>query len=86
MKVFMVDPDDSMGTQILAQEHRAIELLARETHSSIAKVQEIFLSEYVKIAPNAHITAFLPLLTSNRVRAILDAANEANEHSPTVQP
>jgi hypothetical protein len=76
--------NDSMDAQILVQEQWAIELLARETHTAIAKVQEIFLSEYAKIAPDAHITSFLPLLTSNRVRAILGAANEVNENTPTL--
>jgi hypothetical protein len=75
---------DSMNTHILAQEQWAIQLLARETHTAIATVQELFLSEYAKIAPDAHITSFLPLLTSNRVRAILGAANRANDHAPTI--
>lgn len=76
--------NDSMDAQILAQEQWAIELLARETHTAIAKVQELFLSEYAKIEPDAHITSFLPLLTSNRVRAILGAANLANDRAPTI--
>ena len=67
---------------ILAQEQWAIELLARETHSTIAKVQEIFLSEYVKIAPHARITSFLPLLACNRVRAILGGGDNANDPTP----
>jgi hypothetical protein len=74
--------NDSMDAQILAQEQWAIELLARETNTAIAKVQEIFLSEYAKIAPDAHVKSFLPLLTSNRVRAILGEGNEANDHIP----
>ena len=63
----------AMATRILAQEQWAIEALARETHNTIARVQEVFLREYERIAPDAHITAFLPVLTSNRVRAILGA-------------
>jgi len=73
-----------MDAQILAQERCVIELLARETDSTIAKVREIFLSEYAKIAPHAHITSFLPLLTCNRVRAILGGENKANE--PIAKP
>jgi hypothetical protein len=76
--------DDAMDSQILAQERWAIELLARETDTPIAKVQEIFLIEYAKIAPHAHIKSFLPLLTSNRVRAILGEVNEARDHTPTL--
>ena len=44
---------DSMDSRILTQEERAIELLARETHTPIAKVQEIFLIEHAKLAEGA---------------------------------
>jgi hypothetical protein len=74
--------NDSMDSQILAQEQWAIELLARETHTAVAKVQEIFLIEYAKLAVGAHIKSFLPLLTSNRVRGILDAKNQGNDCLP----
>jgi hypothetical protein len=70
-----------MDLQLLVQEQWAIELLARETHTAIAKVQDIFLIEYAKIAPHAHIKSFLPLLTSNRVRAILGGGNGAHDHT-----
>jgi hypothetical protein len=63
--------DDSTDSKILAQEQFTIELLSRETHTAVAKVQEIFLIEYGKLAPHAHVTAFLSLLASNRVRAVL---------------
>jgi hypothetical protein len=61
----------STDTQLLLHEQWAIELLARETNTSIAKVQEVFLGEYARIALKAHVTAFLPLLTCKRVRATL---------------
>jgi hypothetical protein len=67
--------NDAADSQLLAQEEWSIELLARETHTEIDKVQQIFLTEYRKLAVNAHITAFLPLLTCNCVRGILDAQN-----------
>jgi hypothetical protein len=67
--------DDAADSQLLAQEQWSIELLARETHTEIAKVQKIFLIEYRKLAVNAHITSFLSLLTCNCVRGILDAQN-----------
>jgi hypothetical protein len=78
--------DDSMDSQILIQEQWAIELLARETHASVAKVQKIFLIEYAKLAAHAHIKSFLPLLTSNSVRCILDAQNAENACLPTPEP
>jgi len=65
--------NDSMDTQILSQEQWTIELLARETHTAIGTVQEVFLVEYRKLAAHAHIKSFLPLLASNSVRVILDA-------------
>ena len=42
------DSNDSMDAQILSQEQWAIELLARETHTEISAVQEVFLVEYKK--------------------------------------
>jgi hypothetical protein len=62
---------DTSDSQILAQEQRAIEFLARETHTPVAKVQEIYLAEYARLAPKAHIKSFLPLLICKRVRVIL---------------
>jgi hypothetical protein len=67
--------NDSTDTQILSQEQRAIEALARDTRTAVVKVQEIFLTEYRKLAANARIRSYLPLLTSNSVRTILDAKN-----------
>lgn len=66
------DPQDA---QILSQEQWSIELLSRETDTAIAKVQEVFLAEYKKLAMNAHIESYLPLLACNSVRVILDARN-----------
>jgi hypothetical protein len=56
---------------ILVHEHPAIERLALETHTSVEQVQQVFLSEYLKLATDAHVQSFLPLLVVNRVRAIL---------------
>lgn len=67
--------NDSMGSPILVQEERAIERLAHETHTAVAKVQEIFLIEYEKLSVGAHIKSFLPVLAGNSVRAILDRQN-----------
>jgi hypothetical protein len=69
----MLEP--SLETRLLAEEQPTIEMLARESHTAIEKVQEVFLLEYAKIAAGAHITAFLPLLACNRVRAALRAQN-----------
>lgn len=72
--------DDSMDSQILTHEQRAIELLARETHTSIATVQEIFLIEHAKLSVGARIQSYLPVLTGNHVRVILDERNAAKDN------
>ena len=71
--------NNSMDAEILSQEQWAIELLSRETHTAIARVQEVFLIEYKKLASNAHIKSYLPLLTGNCVRVILGAQNAEND-------
>jgi len=73
------DSNDSMDAQILSQEQWAIELLARETHTAIAAVQEVFLMEYKRLGENAHIKSYLPLLACNSVRGILESANAGKE-------
>lgn len=67
--------NNATDSQLLSQEEWSIALLARETHTELAKVQQMFLIEYRKLAANAHITSFLSLLTCNCVRGILDAQN-----------
>jgi len=61
--------------QILWQEKWAIELLARETHTAIAQVQETFLIEYKKLAMNARVKAYLSLLVRKSVKVILNGRN-----------
>ncbi len=72
----MTNPLDA---QILSQEQWSIELLARETHSEISRVQEVFLTEYKNLAAHAHISSYLALLTCNKVRGILESANAATD-------
>jgi hypothetical protein len=43
-------------------------------------VQEIFLVEHAKLAVGARIQSYLPVLTGNRVRVILDERNAAKDH------
>jgi hypothetical protein len=69
----MADP--LQDSAILEQERLPIELLARETHTTIAKVQEVFLEEYKKLAQGARIMAFVPLLAGNLVRKRLTDQN-----------
>jgi hypothetical protein len=74
--------NDSVDARILSQERRSIELLARSTDTAIGTVQEVFLSEYRRLAATARIKSYLPLLTSNGVRGILDSANAVKARVP----
>lgn len=71
--------NDSMDAQILSQEQWAIELLARETHTAVAAVKEIFLVEYKRLAEHAHIKSYLPLVACNSARGILESVNAGKE-------
>ena len=73
---------ESADSRILAQEERTIARLARDTHTTLVKVQEVFLAEYAKLAPNARVRAFLPLLVGNRVRAVLRKARISGAGAP----
>jgi hypothetical protein len=66
---------DLSDAQVLAREMHCISSLARKTHTAIATVQEVYLSEYKRLGEISRIKSYLPLLTSNSVRAILELAN-----------
>jgi hypothetical protein len=74
--------NDSQDAHILSQEQRGIERLARETHTAIATVEDVFLSEYNRLAATAHLKSYLPLLVSNNVRGILERANANKARVP----
>jgi hypothetical protein len=67
--------NNPVDAQILSQEKWAIELLARETHTAIAQVQETFLIEYKKLAMNAKVKSYLSLLVRKSVKVILGGQN-----------
>jgi hypothetical protein len=71
--------NDATDAQILVQEQQAIELLARETHTAIPIVQDLFLVEYTRLRAGARIQSFIPVLTSSCVRGLLGARNSALE-------
>lgn len=68
---------DTPDSQILARNQRAIERLAHEAQAAAAQVQQIFLAEYARLAADAHIKSFLPLLVGNRVRVLLQGRRAA---------
>jgi hypothetical protein len=69
----------SPDSLILEQEQWTIELLSRETHTTIARVREVFLEEYQRLAEGARIKAFLPLLAGNLVRVKLTAQKAGSD-------
>lgn len=74
--------NEGTDSDILAQERWAIEVLARETKTAIAAVQVVFLAEYRKLEANAHIRSYLPVLTCNSTRGILESVNMAKDGVP----
>jgi hypothetical protein len=68
--------------RILSQARRGIELMAHETHTAIATVQEVYLCEYNRLAAAAHIKSYLSLVASNSARGILERANADKRRHP----
>jgi hypothetical protein len=50
---------------------RDIEALAREAHVPVEEVTQLYAYEWAALAARARITSFLPILTTRKVRAIL---------------
>ena len=75
--------DDSLkDARILSQAQRGIELLASETDTDITVVREVYLCEYKRLAAAAHIKSYLPLVTNNTVRGILEQAHAGKIRVP----
>lgn len=67
--------DGLADAELLQREQRCIELLSHGTHTAIGTVQQVFLTEYHRLEKAARIKSYLPLLTINSVRGILESAN-----------
>jgi Protein of unknown function (DUF3562) len=50
---------------------RDVEALAREAHVPLATVAQLYAREWAALAAQARITTFLPILTTRKVRTIL---------------
>ena len=50
---------------------RDIEALAREAQVPLADVAQLYAREWAALTARAHITSFLPILVTRKVRAIL---------------
>jgi Protein of unknown function (DUF3562) len=53
-------------------QHATIEALARETDMPIAIVKEIYVTQHRQLEQEARVKAYLPVLTSSRVKHILN--------------
>jgi len=74
---------ESNGSLILLREHLCIARMAHKTHIPVATVQSIFLVEYDRLAAAANVKSYLPLLTANNVRRILELANASSAGATT---
>jgi len=54
-----------------AATQRALEDLARDARVPLETVSQLYAREWAALAAQAHITTFLPILTTRKVRAIL---------------
>jgi hypothetical protein len=57
---------------------RAIEFLADDTHIPIGQITEIYEREFAKLALDASIQTYLPVLTMRKVREALRLQNNMN--------
>ena len=55
-----------------------IETLARETHTPVATVQEIYQSEHAKLDRVARIKTFIPVLIHRRVKELLRSRHSSD--------
>ena len=55
-----------------ANQTATIEALARETDMPIAIVKEVYITQHTQLAKGARVKTYLPVLTSSRVKHILN--------------
>lgn len=54
-------------------QNATIEALARETDMPVAIVKEIYMTQHTALERDARVKTYLPVLTSSRVKHILNA-------------
>jgi len=60
-----------------SNQNATIEALARETDMPIAIVKEIYITQHTQLEKDARVKTYLPVLTSSRVKHILNARKSA---------
>jgi hypothetical protein len=53
-------------------QHATIEAIARETDMPVAIVKEIYITQHTQLEKEARVKTYLPVLTSSRVKHILN--------------
>lgn len=61
-----------------AKEQQAIEMLARETATSIDKAEEVYVIERAKLELVARIKTYVPVLAARRAKIALRSGAEAD--------
>jgi hypothetical protein len=61
-----------------AKEQHAIEMLARETATSVDKAEEVYVVERAKLELVARIKTYVPVLAARRAKIALLSGNEAD--------
>lgn len=59
------------GINEFSEHSRAIEFLVNETDASVEQITKVYRREYSKLAADARIKDYLPVLTIRKVREIL---------------
>ncbi len=54
-----------------ANEDRAVEFLARESHLPVGDVEQLYVDEKAKLSVGAHIKSFLSIVAISNVRKML---------------
>jgi len=73
------EPADSHSP---GNQNATIEALARETDMPIAIVKEIYITQHTQLEKDARVKTYLPVLTSSRVKHILNARKASAKKSP----
>ena len=65
-----------------AQQLATIEALARETDMPVAVVKEIYVTQHHQLEREARVKTYLPVLTSSRVKHILNQRKLRDRQGP----
>jgi hypothetical protein len=73
---------DGVDSHAPGNQTATIEALARETDMPIAIVKEIYITQHTQLEKDARVKTYLPVLTSSRVKHILNARKASGRKTP----